>query len=68
VGKKKLDIEDESLPFVIGTGSYGGFTPTPKDEKRKNVQIGFVRQKPKRQNNIPKTSKSKSPLTTKRKK
>jgi hypothetical protein len=46
VAKKKLDTDDESLPYIIGSGSFAGFTPTPKTETPKvKTQIGFIRQK-----------------------
>lgn len=50
--KKKQQAEDESLEYVIGIGTYTGFTPVPTDDKpKKKKQIGFVRtecEKPKR--------------------
>lgn len=42
-------MDDESLAYIQGTGSYDGFTEVPKEDKpKKKTQIGFVRQKKKK--------------------
>lgn len=55
------DVEDESLPYIIGSGSIALYTPRPpKDPPLKKDQIGFIRKK----KNVPKSkvaSKSTTP-------
>lgn len=49
---KKLDIEDESLPFIIGTGSYTYFQKQKEAKEPKRI-VGFVRPKANAKNRKP---------------
>lgn len=42
--KSEIEIEDESLPFIVGTGSYCGYSGEPAAKRKRKVQIGFIRQ------------------------
>lgn len=45
---KEKGYEDEPEPTYQIIGSYGGFSPVPKDDKRVKRQIGFIRPSKKR--------------------
>jgi hypothetical protein len=42
--RKIKAYEDEPEPTCPMIGSYGGFSPVPKDDKPIQRQIGFVKQ------------------------
>lgn len=46
--KKQKLYEDEPWPVQLMGGSYGGFSPVPKDDKRITRIVGFVRPKQKK--------------------